>query len=310
MIAADVVLVLTGPTAAGKKEAGFAIARRLGAEILSLDSVKLRRGLDIGAAKPTAEDRGDLVIHLMDVAEPAESFSVGRYLELASGAVAAIRARGRVPMFLGGTPLYLNGLLRGLFHGPAADAAIRARHVEAAERDGVESLHARLAAVDPVAAARILPRDLKRISRALEVFELTGEPISTLQARETRRPIVGDFRVVAIDVDDALLDRRLAERVDRMLARGLVDEVRALAARGTLVGESAAAIGYREILEHLAGGMSLADARDAIVRNSRRLVRKQKNWFRRFPEIRRVRREADTTPEALVAAIEAEFTRA
>ncbi len=308
-VTAAPVLVLTGPTASGKKEVGLALARRIGAEVVSLDSVKVWRGLSIGAAAPTDAERGGAPIHLMGVAEPGEPFSVGRYLQKAAAVVADIRARGAVPLFLGGTPLYLNGLLRGLFEGPPADAAVRARHLQEVERAGVESLHARLASVDPLAASRILPRDLKRISRALEVFELTGEPISTLQARDTRRPIEGEFRVAGLVLDRAFLDRRIEERVDRMLARGLIEEVRELRARGVLVGEAAAAIGYREVIAHLEGMTSLVEARDAIVRNTRRLVRKQTNWFRRFPEIRWVARDAATSLDALVDAAHATLMR-
>ncbi len=297
------VFVLTGPTAAGKKEIGLGVARRLGAEVLGLDSVKVYRGLTIGAASPSTDEVEGVRIHLVGVADPTTTFSIGRYLELARAAVDEIAARGRRALFLGGTPLYLQALLRGFFPGPPADAAVRARLVQAAHQDGVESLHARLAGVDPEAARRILPRDLKRITRALEVHELTGRPISDLQRTETRRPIDRPFTVVGLRLEPGALAQRQRERVDRMLASGLVDEVRALLAADRLHGEAAAAIGYREVIEHLRGERSLADARDAIVRSTHQLVRKQMKWFRRFPEIRWIERGPDEPVGALVERV-------
>jgi tRNA dimethylallyltransferase len=299
----DAVLVLTGPTAAGKKEVGFAAARRLGCEVLGLDAVKVFRGYSIGAAAPDAPDVTDahgVPVHLVGVADPTRPFSLGAYLALAAEAVERVRAAGRIPLFVGGTPLYLRGLVRGLFDAPPADPALRDRLTVEARAHGVESLHGRLARVDPAAAAKILPRDLKRITRALEVFELTGAPISRLQADATRPPIAGTFRVAGLRcADPALHDARIRERVDRMLAAGLDDEVRALAAAGALAGEPGRSIGYREMAEHLAGACSLEEARVRIVTATRRLVRKQRGWFKQFPEIRWVERTEESTVAGL-----------
>lgn len=303
MTAAAPAFVLTGPTAAGKKEVGFRVARLLGAEVLALDSVKVYRGLTVGAARPTPEETGGVPLHLVDLAEPTESFSVGRWSQAARVAVDEIVARGRRPLFLGGTPLYLQALLRGLFPGPPADADLRERLRAEAAAHGVETLHARLSRVDPAAAARILPRDFKRLARALEVFEQTGRPISELQRDETVPPIARPFHVAALRLAPDFLARRQSARVDRMLQRGLLDEVRALSAAGRLAGEAAAAIGYREALCHLAGEASLDETRADILRATRRLTRRQGKWFRRFPEIRWIEARPEDSPDALARRV-------
>lgn len=306
MIGAGAVLVLTGATATGKKDVGIEVARRLRAEIVGLDSIKVYRGFAIGAAQPVEGERAGVPMHLVGEIEPGESFSLGRWIELAAAAVAGIRARGALPLFVGGTPLYLNALLRGFLDGPAPDESIRARLAAEVETGGVEALHRRLAAIDPVAGARIRPRDFKRISRALEVFELTGMPMTEVQRARTRRPIDGDFRVVAIRCERELLLRRQEARVDAMLARGLVAEVSILLEQGRLVGEAGQAIGYREIVPYLRGECTLEAARAEILRNNRDLTRKQRKWFKRFPEIRWVERtEASTTESLADAALEA-----
>ncbi len=304
-----VVYLLTGCTATGKKDVGFEAARRLGADVISMDSVKVFRGLRIGAARPTAEERRGLEVYLMDQVEPTEAFSVGRYLAAAAQAVAQIRARRRLPLFLGGTPLYLRALLRGLFAGPPASPEIRARLLEEAEGAGVEALHRRLAEIDPGAAEHILPGDFKRISRALEVYALTGRPISELQRLYTHPAIEGTFRVVGLRCGGELAALRQEARVERMLELGLVEEVRDLVARGALRGEAAKAIGYREVAAHLRGEMTLAEARAEILRATRRLVRKQEKWFRRFPEITWVERTEPSETADLVAEVERLFQR-
>ena len=299
----DDIHVLVGPTAVGKKEVGLPLARELGADVCFMDSIKVYRGLEIGAARPDPDALHGLHAYLAGVCDPDESFSVGRYLDQAADAVREIRARGRRPLFLGGTPLYLQGLLRGFFRGPPADPALRERLSTEAEEHGVESLHARLSAVDPVAAARIQPRDFKRICRALEVHQLCGRPLSELQESETRRVVDGRFRVAGLTCEPSLLHRRQELRVDRMLERGLVDEVRRLRAAGRLRGEAALAIGYREVADHLDGRCSLDEARDAIVVATRQLHRKQRKWFRRFPEIRWVERTERDTAEELIRRV-------
>jgi len=305
----DPLRVLTGATGSGKKEVGLELARNLGAEVIGLDSVKVYRGLVVGAASPTQSEVDGVRTHLVGVVDPRETFSLGRYIDEVRSTVRQIEARGKSVLFLGGTPLYLQALLRGLFRGPPADPRLRRRLVEEAERFGVEALHARLAAFDPDAAGRILKRDFKRITRALEVYELTGRPISELQRTETRRPLDREFRVVALFCAPALLRRRQAERVDRMFAEGLVEEVRRLSEQGLLIGEPARAIGYREILAHLAGELTLQAAREAMLRSTWRLTVAQRKWFRRFPELVGVERREDSTLEELLEAVRLGFLR-
>jgi len=280
------ILVITGPTASGKERLALAVAGRLGGEIVSADSMKVYRSLEIGTAKPSTEARRAVPHHLVDVADPDETFSAARWLALAEAAIAAIRARGRVPVVSGGTPFYLKALLEGLFEGPAADADLRRRlRDEAAER-GSAHLHARLARVDPATAGRVHPNDLRRIVRALEVFEKTGRPISDLQRQWGRRR--GEWRplVVAIRRGRDDLTRRITERARRMLAAGLVDEVRGLLASGTgLARGPRQALGYAEVLAHLAGDVAEADLLGAIVAHTRQFARRQMTWLARFEDI-------------------------
>jgi tRNA dimethylallyltransferase len=225
---------LTGPTAAGKSAVGVALAQRIGAEIVSLDSMALYRGMDIGTAKPTAVERGAVPHHLIDVLDPWQEYSVAQYVEAAGRCADDISGRGRQTLFVGGTPLYLKALLRGIFEGPPADWDFRRRMADEARRHGDDWLHRRLAEVDQAAAARLHPNDVRRILRALEVFEKTGRPISELQRQfETGRP-AAECRVFVLDWPRAELHARIDRRVESMFAAGLVDEVRRLCASGPL----------------------------------------------------------------------------
>ncbi|MBE3069635.1 MAG: tRNA (adenosine(37)-N6)-dimethylallyltransferase MiaA [Planctomycetes bacterium] len=277
------ILVLTGQTASGKERLALAVAGRLGGEIISADSMKVYRGMDVGTAKASPDQRRLVPHHLIDVADPAETFSTARWLALADEAIAAAGARGRVAVVSGGTPLYLKALLEGLFKGPSADGAIRERLAAEADRLGTPSLHGRLAEVDAAAAARIHPNDLRRITRALEVWELTGSPISELQKQwgagsPRYRPLVA-----AIRRDRADLTRRIADRVGRMLAAGLVEEVRRLVARPEgLARGPRQALGYAEVLDLLAGRLAEGDLAAAIVAHTRQFARRQMMWIRRF----------------------------
>jgi tRNA dimethylallyltransferase len=219
---------LTGPTAAGKSAVGVELARQIGAEIVSMDSMALYRGMDIGTAKPTARQRRDVPHHLIDVLDPWHECSLAQYVELAGQAAAEIAGRGREVLFLGGTPLYLKALLRGIFRGPPADWELRRRLVEEAQRQGANWLHRRLAEVDPPTAARLHPNDTRRLVRALEVFEKTGQPISQLQRQfEIGRP-AAECRVFMLYWPKAELHARIDRRVEEMFAAGLVEEVRGL----------------------------------------------------------------------------------
>jgi len=280
------ILVITGQTAGGKERLAVEVAARLGGEILSADSMKVYRGMDIGTAKPSAAQRASVPHHLLDVADPGDTFSTARWLELAEAAIADVQARGRAPVVSGGTPLYLKALLEGLFEGPSADEAIRARLRDEAEARGTPALHERLSEVDPEAAERIHPNDLRRIVRALEVWELTGTPISELQGQWGSRTAAYRPLVVAIRRDSGDLARRIAERVGRMLDAGLIDEVRALAGRreGFAQGPRQA-LGYAEALEFLDGRLSEEELAPAIIAHTRQFARRQMTWLKRFDGI-------------------------
>jgi len=287
MAQATPILVVTGPTASGKERLALAVAERLAGEVVSADSMKVYRGLDVGTAKALAAQRAAVPHHLLDVADPGETFSAARWLVLAEAAIADIQARGRVAIVSGGTPFYLKALLEGLFEGPEADPALRRRLRAEAEARGAGHLHARLREVDPVAAGRIHPNDLRRIVRALEVHEKTGRPISALQRQWGRqRP---EYRPLIVAVrrrrDD--LTRRITDRARRMLDAGLLDEVRSLTEGGAELAKGPRqALGYAEALACLAGNLAKADLLPAIVAHTRQFARRQMTWLRRFEGVR------------------------
>jgi tRNA dimethylallyltransferase len=287
-MAAPRLIAVVGPTAAGKTALGIRIAERLGGEVISCDSQQVYRGMDIGTGKATAEERARVSHHLLDVVDPDQAMTAARYVELADAAIADVVARGRSPVLCGGTGLYYRSLLYGLFSGPAADEALRARLDEEAEVRGVESLWARLAAVDPEASTRIDRRDRVRLIRALEVFELTGVPISRHQKEHDhrRRPLRYPVRAVGLGPPRAALGERIDVRVEAMVASGLVDEVRALNARGYACSLRAfSAIGYREICSYLHGKYPLEEAARKIKQATRRYARRQLAWFRAEPTV-------------------------
>ena len=274
-------LVITGQTGSGKERVALAVAERLGGEIISLDSMKVYRGMGVGTAKPSAADRRRVPHHLLDVADPRESFSAARWVELADAALAEIAGRGRVPIVSGGTLLYLKALLYGLFDGPGADAGVRARLRAEAVSAGSAALHERLARVDLAAAQRIHPNDLRRVVRALEVHELTGRPISEQQAQFGRvRPGL-DPLLVALRRTRDDLHRRIEQRVDRMVAGGLEAEVRRLLALpGGLSREAAQAVGYREMIDLIQGRLSPGEAVERTARSTRTFARRQMTHLR------------------------------
>jgi tRNA dimethylallyltransferase len=276
---------LTGATASGKTAVGVELAGRIGAEIVSLDSMALYRGMDVGTAKPTALERGAVPHHLIDVLDPHESFSLARYLEAAHRAVDQIKARNREVLFVGGTPLYLKGLLRGIFRGPPADRDLRQRLEEQARNQGSDFLHRRLAQVDPAAAERLHQNDTRRLIRALEVYEKTGQPISQLQQQFNTGRGADQCRVFVLDWPTPPLNARIDRRVDAMFAAGLVDEVRTLLDRPRpLSGTAAQAVGYREVIEHLQGQRGLAETIELVKTRTRRFAKRQRTWFRSLSE--------------------------
>jgi tRNA dimethylallyltransferase len=283
-------LILTGPTGSGKSGLALDLAERLDAEIVCVDSMTLYRGMDIGTAKPDAADRARVPHHLLDVLDPWESASVAWWLARAAECVADIEARGKQVLFVGGTTLYLDAVLHGMFDGPAADDAIRRRLGEEAERDGVEALHARLAAVDPVAAGRIHANNVRRVIRALEVYELTGQPISAWQTQKGQdRPATFVDRCLALDLPRERLYERIDARVVAMFDAGLVEEVRALAASSQGLGMQAGqGLGYKELLPHLAGLITREQAITEVQTRSRNFAKRQLTWFRHLSGCRLV----------------------
>ncbi|WP_448640501.1 tRNA (adenosine(37)-N6)-dimethylallyltransferase MiaA [Geodermatophilus sp. URMC 63] len=272
------VVAVVGPTATGKTALSVALARRLGGEVVNADSMQLYRGMDVGTAKPDATERQDVPHHLLDVWHVREAASVAEYARLARAEVDRLRAAGVVPLLVGGSGLYVRAVLDDL-EFPGTDPAVRAR-LEAELADaGAAEMHARLAAVDPAAAAAVLPSNGRRIVRALEVVELTGRPFrATLPEPRPHYPAV----VVGLDREPAELDARVAERVDRMWAAGFVAEVAALAADGLREGPTASrALGYAQVLAQLDGTLTAAEARERTVTTTRRFVRRQRSWFRR-----------------------------
>ncbi|HVV85765.1 MAG TPA: tRNA (adenosine(37)-N6)-dimethylallyltransferase MiaA [Kofleriaceae bacterium] len=281
--AAPRLVVIVGPTGAGKTALAVDLALAAGAEIVSCDSQQVYTGMDLGTGKATAAERARVRHHLLDVLRPDEEMTAARFIALADAAIADAAARGRPVVVAGGTGLYVRALLFGLFEGPGADPALRAALDARAAAAGVPALHAELAAVDPDLAARVDPHDRKRIVRALEVFTLTGTPMSEHQRRHDHRAVAPRYphRVVGLAPPRARLYPQIDARVDAMLAAGLVDEVAALRAAGYAPPlRSQQAIGYAELHEHLAGRLDLSAAIDLVKRNSRRYARRQLAWYR------------------------------
>ncbi|MFO0547441.1 MAG: tRNA (adenosine(37)-N6)-dimethylallyltransferase MiaA [Polyangiaceae bacterium] len=273
--------VVVGPTASGKTELALRLAERFGGEIVGADSVQVYRRFDLGSGKPTAAERARAPHHLVDVVDPLDPMDAGRWATLADEVIADVRARGRLPIVCGGTFLWIKALLRGIADAPR-DEAIRARHNELAAAEGRARLHADLARVDPVAAARLAPNDLVRVSRALEVFELTGKPLSEWHAAHAFAEVRHQARLVGVDRPRDELDRRIEARVRGWLDAGWVDEVAAL--RRDFAGARAlGSVGYKQVSEHLDGALPLTELADSIVRATRVFVRRQRTWLRDEP---------------------------
>jgi tRNA dimethylallyltransferase len=302
--AVDAVLLL-GPTGCGKSALALRAAASIALEIVSIDSAQVYRGMDIGTAKPDAAERARVAHHLIDLRDPAEPYSAAEFVRAATDAIGAIRARGRLPFVVGGTMLYAKALREGLSALPSADADVRAAIAAEAGRVGWPAMHARLAQVDPATAARLPPNDAQRIQRALEVYELTGTPLSQLQGAPQRPPLA--LRTIALLPEDrAELHRRIAARFDAMLAAGFLDEVRALMARGDLDPDlpSLRSVGYRQAWEHLATGTSPATFRAAAIAATRQLAKRQITWLRSMTDAIVLDPFAPDVFERLVANLE------
>ena len=275
------VIAVVGPTAAGKSALALALAGERGGEIVCCDSLQVYRGLDIGSAKATPEERAAVPHHMLDLVEPDQTFSAAEYSRLARAALEDIVGRGRLAVVAGGTGLYLRALLHGLFEGPARNDELRGRLVRIAERRGDASLHRMLAAVDPEAAARIAPRDRLRVVRALEVFRSTRRPISE-HHRAGALPLLGhDVLVIGLDPPRDALREAVERRTADMMARGLVDEVKRLLERGyPPESRPLRAIGYRQAVALARGEMEAGPAQRAIVAETMRYAKRQMTWFR------------------------------
>jgi tRNA dimethylallyltransferase len=288
-------LALAGPTASGKTAAALALARLQPVEIISVDSALVYRGMDIGTAKPTAAEQAAVPHHLIDILDARESYSAAAFVADATRLVGEIRARGALPLLVGGTMLYFKALFDGIDAMPAADAAVRA-HIDAdAAAHGWPAMHARLAQVDPVTAARLAPQDSQRIQRALEVWATSGKPLSSFHASDnkTARPLEGGMLFSLEPGERAWLHGRIAERFDAMLAAGFLDEVRALRARGDLSTDlpSMRCVGYRQAWETLdacggaaPGAKAMADLRERGIAATRQLAKRQVTWLRSMPQ--------------------------
>lgn len=300
------LIVVVGPTAAGKSSLALAVALRVGGEIVAADSMQVYRGLDIGAAKPSADERCRVPHHLLDLVDPDQPFTAADYVREASAAIADIRGRGRLPIMVGGTGLYLRALFRGLFDGPGESAPLRERLYQEAARVGTAALHRRLEAIDPEAAATIHPNDLFRIVRALEVATVCGRPISALRAEARRHhtPVQGPVLRFGLERSRQELYQRIDARVEEMMARGLLHEVQGLLHRGYSPSlRPLRAIGYRHMIGCLEGHTTLDETVAALKRDTRRYAKRQLTWFRHEDEIEWLHVEGSAVDERLLSVL-------
>ncbi|MEQ8205368.1 MAG: tRNA (adenosine(37)-N6)-dimethylallyltransferase MiaA [Woeseia sp.] len=281
------VICLMGPTASGKTSVAMRLAEELPVDVVSVDSALVYRGMDIGTAKPDADMLAEVPHQLIDICEPEETYSAGAFVRDAVAAIDGIHGAGRIPLLAGGTMMYFRALTQGIAPLPAADPAIRAALDAEAQRDGWPALHQQLASVDSAAAARIADTDSQRIQRALEVFRISGKPLSELQ-RETLQPARYNFiRVALMPPERAILHQRIAERLNQMMAAGFLDEVRLLRERPGLTADSTSmrSVGYRQLWAHLEGETDYRTAAERALFATRQLAKRQITWLRTEPVI-------------------------
>ncbi|MCH8619373.1 tRNA (adenosine(37)-N6)-dimethylallyltransferase MiaA [Undibacterium sp. TS12] len=281
------VIAIMGPTASGKTAAALEIARHYPAEIISVDSALVYRDMNIGTAKPTAEELAAVPHHLIDIIDPAESYSVAQFRKDTQRLVTDIQSRGKLPLLVGGTMMYFKALMDGLDDLPGADPAIRAELDAEAARIGVPGLHARLATLDPETAARLKPQDSQRIQRALEIIALTGQPMSALLAKQEKTAVPFTMHAISLEPSDrSVLHQRIALRFDIMLRHGFIDEVKALKQRPDLHANlpSIRCVGYRQAWDYLDGITNLAEMRELGIIATRQLAKRQMTWLRSMPD--------------------------
>lgn len=279
----DELVVVVGPTASGKSALAMQLAMDHDGEIIGADSVQVYRAFDIGSGKPSTEDRARVIHHLVDVIDPLDHFDAARFVALADEAIADIRGRGRTPIVCGGTFLWVKALLFGLAPMPPGDPTIRKRHEEEANQAGRPALHARLARIDPSAAERLDENDLVRVSRALEVFELTGKTLTSWHAEHQFRQARHRARLLGVTRSREELDARIRQRTRDWLDAGWIDEARSLLARGYRDARAMQAVGFRQVREHIDGELAADALEDTIVRATRKFVRRQRTWLRDEP---------------------------
>ncbi|HEX5655824.1 MAG TPA: tRNA (adenosine(37)-N6)-dimethylallyltransferase MiaA [Polyangiales bacterium] len=282
MLGADPLLVITGPTASGKTALAVELARAWDGELIGADSVQVYRGFDVGSSKPTEQELGGIPHHLIDVRDPLEDLDAAGFAQLADAAIADVRARGKLPILVGGSGLWLRALLRGLVELPAVSPVLRAALVAEAVQLGTPALHTRLGAIDPLAAAKIHPNDTVRVTRALEVHAQTGKPLGAMRAEHALgEPRYRALRVI-LDWPNELLYPRIAQRTQEMFARGFVDEVRTLLERCPAA-RALGAVGYRELVRYLRDGGELEPTIAAVERATRIYARRQRTWLKNEP---------------------------
>ena len=281
------LICICGPTASGKTALSVALAKQLHTEIISADSMQIYRGMDIGTAKPTAEERQGVPHHLLDICAPGEAFSVARYVELADAAAQDVLSRGMVPIVAGGTGLYMDALIEcSTFSGDETDLSVREKYQRMAAEQGNEAVHACLAKVDPEGADRLHPNNLKRVIRALEVYEQTGMTIDAFNRLHKRpAPKYAALKIGVCPAERQTLYDRIDRRVDQMLADGLLEETKRLLDSGALAGTAAQAIGYKELLGYLQGDAPLADCVALLKQRSRNYAKRQLTWLKRDDNI-------------------------
>lgn len=299
-----------GPTASGKTALSVRLAQAIGAEIISVDSALVYKGMDIGTAKPTLAERGDVPHHLIDILDPSESFSTGRFRTQALMLMADITERGKIPLLVGGTMLYFNALTQGLAELPAADVTLRSRLEREFAEYGKEAMHRKLTTVDPVSAARIHPNDPQRVQRALEVFELTGRALSSF-FQEVQDPAV-PYRIVKLIVapeDRKILHTMIAERFHKMLNQGLIEEVRKLHERGDLSEKmpSIRAVGYRQVWSYLEGEWDEDTMIEKSIIATRQLAKRQFTWLRRATDAHWFATGSDRSLEEIMKTLKAKM---
>lgn len=294
------MILILGVTASGKSQLGFDLARKIDGQIVSVDSMKVYRHMDVGTAKPSLERQKAVKHHLVDVINPDESFSVGTFLDMAEDAFEQIKADGKPVIAVGGTAMYIKTVLFGLFEGPGADEKIREKLKNQIETEGSWPLHDKLKKIDPAAAEKIHPNDQRRIVRALEVHEITGKPISSFQQQFDAPKPLKDWTIIGLWREKEIESGRINLRVKKMVDAGLVDEVKSLLKNYTLSKQAASAIGYAEIIEHLKGNIELDKAIENIKINTRRLAKGQRTWFKTFKDVNWIDCAEDTSPEEVL----------